>query len=158
MSEKIYYRDLLPMRENTTHFTDVIYNNFLNLRRNKDLKHTKTEISRLLVSQKMYGFLIYNNAILIGYLVGEMLNLNDGRLVYYINYLYVAKKYRKKGLGEQLVKLALRKSENIGLSFVVLTCDTYNQHVCEFYKKRGFILDPILSKGAQYDVFTYYLQ
>lgn len=157
MNEKLYYRDLKPIKENTIHFTDVLYNNFLNLRQNKDLKHTKTEISRLLVSPKMYGFLVYSNTTLVGYLVGEMINLNDGRLVYYINYLYIAIRFRKHGLGEQLVKLALKKSKDIGLSFVVLTCDTNNKYVCDFYSKRGFVPDPILSKASRHSVFTFYL-
>lgn len=153
----LYYKELFPMTGTTKYFIDVIYNNFLNLDKQEGLKHTKDEIKRLLTSQSMVGFLVHDKDILVGYIVGEQINLNDGRLVFYITYIYTAKKYRNKGLGEKLVKYILQKVKKIGLSFVVLKCDGTNEKVCKFYSKRGFVPDPVLSSNGKHKVLVYYL-
>jgi ribosomal protein S18 acetylase RimI-like enzyme len=154
---KIFYKELYTMSGTTKHFIDVIYNNFLNLASDKSSKHTKEEIKRLLTSQNMFGFLLYNGKILVGYIIGEKINLSDGRLVNYITYLYVAKNYRTCGLGEQLVTLSITKTRNIGLSFIILKCDKFNNSICKFYSKRGFIPDPVLGNTGKHQILTYYL-
>lgn len=153
----LQYKELEPI-DAPDHFATVVYNNFLNLRKVANLKHTPEEIKRLLRSRRLFGFLVYDNNVLVAYLMGEKMDLNDGRLVCYVSYLYVAKKYRKKGIGEQLVKLAIGKTKEYGISFLLLKCDTTNEQICQFYKKRGFVPDPILASGDRYDALTYYVQ
>ena len=94
---------------------------------------------------------------MIAYLIGEFKTLNDGRYVYYISYLYVAKPYRSRKIGAQLMKLIISKCNNIGVKHIILTCDTHDRKVLTFYKNIGFIPDPVLKNLSRHEVYTLYM-
>ena len=85
--------------DNKKLFINLIYQQFSYLTDPK-LNHNLGEISRLINNNRDFlGILVYHDNILIAYLVGEFKKLDDnqdGRLVYYITYMYVAPKYRNK--------------------------------------------------------------
>jgi RimJ/RimL family protein N-acetyltransferase len=142
--------------DNSKHFVETIYNNFLHLTKKPNLNHNHTEINRLLSSKNMYGFLVYNENKLIGYLLGENLDVNN-RSTYYINYLFVATKYRKNGLASQLLSHVTQYSKSTNKNCVMLTCDTQNKQVHNFYLKRGFMPDPELRNYKRHDILSLFI-
>ena len=88
-------------------FADTIYNNFLNLKTHISLVHNITKISKLLTSDHLIGYTVEMDNKIIGYLIGELMAIPDGRIVYYISYFYTSSKYLKyktkyMGLKKQL--------------------------------------------------------
>jgi ribosomal protein S18 acetylase RimI-like enzyme len=145
--------------QNPELFANIIYNNFLYLTEFPHLSHNKKTIIDTLRLPNNLCFLVYNDDKLIGYLVGDFKTLNDQRYVYYISYLYVLESYRSNGLGGQLMNLLINRCKSLGVSFIVLTCDNHDPKVIKFYKKHGFVLDPILGLKAskRHQVMCLYL-
>ncbi len=141
---------LLPM-------INTVYNNFVYIADIPGLDHTRKEILRLLTSDRMVSLFAYHQEKLVGYLIGEFKKLGDGRLIYYIAYMYVAPKYRAKKIGAQLIALIVKKCENWGIKYITLTCDTHDVPLFMFYKKRGFTYDPMLRTMDQHEVMTKFL-
>ena len=138
--------------------SQIIYNNFLYLKDIEYLKHTLDEISKLLNSEDFMGFFIYNsNNILIGYLIGEIMQLSDGRLICFISYFYVASKHRKKGLGKNLINKCIEKCKTLGLSFISLNANKTNTYIMNYYSKIGFVNDLILEIDDPYTILTLYI-
>lgn len=138
--------------------TTILYNNFLYLTKFPELVHTKEEIRRSLTNEDTYCYWLYDDNKLIGYLTGEYKKLNDNRYVYYISYFYISTQYRNKQLGTKLMKVLIDKCEREGTKFILLTCDTKDPKVVHFYKKLGFVQDPILgSNTKRHNVMVLYL-
>jgi GNAT superfamily N-acetyltransferase len=139
---------------NITLLVDTVYRNFINLSHVRHLKHTPYEINRILRSPRMYSFFMYDGKFMIGYLLGEIMKLHDGRTVYYVSYLYISESYRGTGLGSKLLSFAVNKVKGLGVNTIMLTADTENQAVYDFYLKKGFMLDPVLRRYERYDVLS----
>ena len=131
---------------------DMLYNNFVNLAAYQQLLHNRKELTRLVTSDKAKIIFLMVNKKIAAYLVGEIKDLVDGRHVFYISYLYTAKQFRKKGFASQLLEYVeeLVKKEN--LDGVLLTCDTDDEKVHEFYLTRGFMPDLVLRNYSKFDV------
>ena len=134
--------------ENPKLMSDIIYNNFSYLADVPHLAHNKKAIADIFKLENNMCFLIYDDDTLVGYLVGDFKILNDKRYVYYISYFYIIEAYRGNGLGSKVLKLAINKAKKQGVSFVLLTCDTYDPKVVNFYKKHGFVKDIVLGTAA----------
>lgn len=141
-------------RQNTGLFVNTVYKNFFDLAKDDKLKHNFEEINRLIMSPLFAGYFVKYGTKIIGYLLGEILLLNDGRKVFYINYLYVSHYFRKSGIASKLLDSAIMYAKNLNLDAVMLTCDTENYYVHNFYLKRGFMLDMVLRKYEKHDVFS----
>lgn len=138
--------------------TDVIHQNFIYLTKFPELMHTKNDIFKLLTDDNNIIYLVYNNKNLIGYLVGEMKNVSN-RYVFYISYIYVMEKYRNKKIGSYLMNKAINYCHQNGIKFIILTCDTYDKKIIEFYtKKYKFIKDPELATNNRHEVFCLYIE
>ncbi|ARF09047.1 acetyltransferase GNAT family protein [Catovirus CTV1] len=146
--------DYFNNKKNTPLFVDTVFNNFSYLAKEEKLKHSFAEINKLLNSPKFKGFFIKKNNHIIGYLLGEIMNLDDGRKVYYISYLYVSHLFRKHGFASKLLSIVIDLTKNLGLNAVMLICDTENNEVHDFYAKRGFMLDMKLRRYEKHDVFS----
>jgi ribosomal protein S18 acetylase RimI-like enzyme len=136
------------------HFVHSIYVNFKELSNHPKLNHNKQEIYRLLRSPTMRGFLVWSKSKIIGYLIGETIILADGRKVFFINYVYINKMHRKKGIASTLMDKVTEYAKKLKLDNIVLICDTENTKVYEFYLKRGFMLDMTLRRYEQHDVLS----
>jgi ribosomal protein S18 acetylase RimI-like enzyme len=143
--------DVLAMKSDRLQM--MIYTNFINLAANPQLNHNMQEINRLINSPtaQIYFYLVNNK--IASYLVGEVMNLNDGRAVLYITYLYTGKNFRNKGIASKLMKFAEQVASQNSLDGLMLTCDTEDQGVFEFYQLRGFMQDFQLRTYGKYDVF-----
>jgi len=154
---KVSIKEINQMRSGIIEFADTIYNNFVHLSKTPQLEHNRQELRRLLSSYNTTSYVAYSGNIMIAYLVGETKKLNDGRMVFYISYLYVGQKYRGLKLGTKLMDLVFKKCKKDGVQFVTLTCDVKDKKVVEFYERMGFMPDPILRNYGQHEVFTLYL-
>jgi len=139
--------------QDSANLVDVIFTNFEYLSNNTELKHNKTELYRLVTSPsaKIY-FILDDTKRVMAYLVGEIMTLNDGRLVFYVSYLYTASMYRNKGVASMLMAYVDVYAKKMLYDGVMLTTDTSNVSLMHFYESRGFVRDVLLRRYARYDV------
>jgi len=130
--------------DNINRLAKIIFLNFIKLMDQPNIEFSMDAIERLLVSNNLVGwFLLDNNDKIIGYLVGEIQRLQDGRLVYFISYFYISKNYRGKGLGKIMLLRCLKfiKDNNIPFTMLITKRDTIGYNL---YKKIGFQKDPLI--------------
>lgn len=154
---KFVVKELKKIKYDVTPFATTIYNNFKYISVQPELEHNINEIQRLLKSNDMKGFAVFNGSNMIAYLIGEYKQLNDGRMVYYISYIFVAPRFRYKKIGSKLLMMSIQKCSESGIRFITLTCDTKNKNLFEYYKRRSFIEDPILRNNGRHEILTLYL-
>ena len=143
------------IKNNLDNLVDVIYNNFNDLADNPVLMHNRQDIYKLLSSQYFTGLFIFIGNKLIGYLVGEEKMLDDGRYIYYISYIYISEKYRYKKYGSLLMDMIEKYIKEKGnIKYIVLTCNTSNNGLVNFYKKRGYNIDIMLQTHSTHNVFS----
>jgi GNAT superfamily N-acetyltransferase len=144
--------------ENTKYFVNTIYTNFVQLSKYPKLKHTRAEINKLLKSPKMYALLVYDiNHKIMAYLIGEIVELSTGKIIFYITYLYVVSQFRNLGIASKLINLIITKVELWKLDGVMLICNTGDQKLYDFYLKRGFMPDQTYRRNEQYEVLSMYI-
>ena len=141
---------------NLNFFINTIYVNFRDLTMYPELKHTKSEIKKLLLSQNVQLFLYIINKKIAGYMLGEIIKLNDGRTVFYITYIYTVDKFRGNGIASKIIKNVSTITEINNLDGIMLTCDTEDPQIYDFYLKRGFMPDTYLRRYTRYDVLFRY--
>ena len=138
--------------EESQNLVNMIYYNFENLAEYEELMHNKAEIRRLVTDpHSKIIFILVNNRIA-AYLVGEIKDLNDGRRVFYISYIYTAEKFRKQGFASQLLKYVETITKKFKYDGIMLTNDVEDEDVHNFYLMRGFMPDLILRRYNKFDV------
>jgi len=139
--------------DNINLFVPIVYGNFIHLKYHPNLLHNPTEIKKLLNDKTFLGIFIFDdNKKILGYLIGKTMILNDGRKVFYISYIYVSKKFRNKKLGSKMLDIVHERKRNHDA--IMLTCDTTDKLVLNFYLKRGYMLDFALRRYSKYDVLS----
>lgn len=138
-------------------YAELIYRHFINLIKFPYVKHTKQSIYELLSSDNLFGYIVKNDKKIIAYLFGEYQQVKDGRNVYYLSYVYVSNNYRNKHIGSLLMKLLITHCKKIGIPFIILTYDSYDKKLTLFYKKLGFIVDPVLRNGNRHEILCLYV-
>jgi len=138
---------------NTDLLVDTIYDNFKNLGDIEKLNHNKKEIERILKSNNSFVLFIMKNKKIIAYLIAEKILLADGREVLYIYYLFTSQKFRNMGLASTLLDTSKQFSNKNNCTGIMLTCDTDNTKVHNFYLKKGFMPDMLMRTYNKYDVF-----
>ncbi len=141
-------------KSNLDKFVDCVYDNFIDLRFDERLKHTKEEIKRIMMSKTLMFDAYYVENKIVAYIICESIKLNDNRNVLYIYYLYVAPKYRKKGIGRKLLDRAIEYGYKNKYDNVMLTCDTENTKLKEFYEINLFMPDMQLRRYDKHDVYS----
>jgi ribosomal protein S18 acetylase RimI-like enzyme len=139
--------------QDKTLLIDTIYKNFLPLATTPRLNHTKNEIQKILNSDGVILFLVLNDNKIIGYLLAEVLDLEDKRHVLFISYIYVVKFMRNKKLGCKLMSLAISYGIEHRLDGIMLIYNTSDKRLERFYDKYGFMLDFHLRRYELHDVF-----
>ena len=137
--------------------SSIAFNNFKYLCKFPELAHAEENIYQTLTSSGNLCYLLYDNDLLIAYLIGDFRTLADNRYVYYISYFYIAEKYRNKKIGGKILSMLINKCRSEGLKFIVLTCDTLDDKNVYFYKKYGFVPDPLLGSNKRHNVYCLYL-
>jgi ribosomal protein S18 acetylase RimI-like enzyme len=133
-------------------FTDVVYNNFIDLKEVHQLNHTKKYIYETLKCDTAQVYLIMVNKKIASYIVGKITVLNDGRHVLYISYLYTSVQFRGSGYASKLLKLADKVCDKNMLDGIVLTCNSEDTNLYDFYLKKGFMPDLLLRTYGKYEI------
>jgi len=154
---KLSIHEIRDMKGDVNGFADAIHKHFIYLAERPELQHNIYELRRLLTGKDTISFVVYDGDKIVAYLVGEIKDLNDGRVAYYVSYLYVCEKYRSKKIGTKLMKTVIDKAKASDIRYVILTCDTEDKKVHEFYQKLGFMPDHILRNYGRHEVMTLYL-
>ena len=102
----------------------------------------------MLTSNKFLGLFVYNTeGQVVAYLLGEFETLPDSRLVFFIFYIYVSPKHRNKKIGSRLLYETKKIMKNeIGINFIMVFTNNNFNKIFNFYKKNGFIKDPMFLK------------
>lgn len=142
------------INKDITNFVNVVYMNFEYLKKFPDLKHTKKDIELIFESKNPQIYLVMINNKIGAYLIGSIMILNDGRKVLFVSYLFTSKIFRNRGYGTKLMELAENKAKMFNLDGVMLTCDTSNNKIYDFYLSRGYMSDLILRNYSRFEVLT----
>jgi ribosomal protein S18 acetylase RimI-like enzyme len=67
----------------------------------------------------------------------------------WINYLAVAARHRRRGLGRRMMEEAQRRLIALGCPKINLQVRTSNAGVIEFYRRIGFTVDDVVSLGKR---------
>ena len=122
----------------------IIFINFMDLQTQSDIEFSFESIKEILASPDLIGwFLMDNDSKIIGYLIGTIKGLADGRNVYFIHYFYIIQKYRKFGLGAKMLLIAIEHISNLNIKFIMLLSKIQSPG-WNLYFKYGFIEDPIV--------------
>ena len=122
----------------------IIFINFLYLENEKNISFTQKSILDTLNSSSLISwFLLDDNNNTIGYLIGSIQRINDGRLVYYISYFYIIEEYQNKGYGNSMMLECIKEIKNQNIKFIMLISKK-NSPAESLYRRMGFIPDPIM--------------
>jgi len=147
-------KELKELSENKKKlFTDLIYDNFIKISPYEQLKHNKNEIYNLL-SKSSHFFIVYMiNIKILGYVLGEIINFDKGKILF-ITYIFTSSYHRGKGIGQKLMNYI----ENYALSNncikIMLTCDTEDKKVYDWYLKMGFMPDMHFRTYDRFDTLS----
>jgi ribosomal protein S18 acetylase RimI-like enzyme len=67
----------------------------------------------------------------------------------WLNYMAVAPEHRRRGYGRAIVAAAERLLREAGCPKINLQVRTSNREVIEFYRRRGFAVDEVVSMGKR---------
>ena len=142
---------------NIERLSKIIYFNFIYLEDEPDINFSIDNIRETLSAPDILGwFLLNDNNKIVGYLLGNLKELPDGRYVYYISYFYIIKTLRNQGIGTKMLLSSINYVKNINVPFVMLI-SKINSSSYTLYNKIGFIRDPIIKlNNSKFDVLLYY--
>lgn len=129
---------------NINKLSKIIFLNFIELMNQNNIVFSIDDIERLLISQNMTGwFLLNNDENIVGYLIGEKQNTNDGRFLFFICYLYIIEEERNKGYAKLLLLNCLKfvKENNLYFAMVITKNNSIGNSLFEKY---GFMKDPFI--------------
>ena len=144
--------------KNTDRLAKIIFINFIELQNQPDIDFSVRDIENTLNESSLLGwFLLDNNNKIVGYLIGTIKDIGDGRVVYYISYFYIIQKYRNYGMGKKMLIAALEYVTRQNIKFVMLI-SRKDSKAWHLYKKYGFMQDPLikLHNNKNYEVMLYY--
>lgn len=142
---------------NINRLAKIIFFNFIELQNESDIVFNINDITSTLTSNNLLGwFLLDDDSKIVGYIIGELKQLTDGRYVYYISYFYIIKKYRSKGIGFKMMLICIDYIKSIGIQFIMLLSNIHS-NAFQLYNKLGFGYDPIIKiNNPNYVVLSYY--
>ena len=142
---------------NISRLAKIIFFNFIELQNESDIVFNINDIISTLSSNSLLGwFLLDNNGKIIGYIVGELKELTDGRYVYYISYFYLIQQYRSKGLGYKMMLMCIEYIKSINVQYIMLISNIQS-NAFKLYQRIGFGFDPLIKiNNPNYVVLLYY--
>lgn len=144
--------------KNIDRFVKIIYVNFMDLQNQPDINFTIEDITSTLSSSNFLGWLLLNDAgTIVGYMIGELKDVGDGRYVYFLSYFYIIKKYRGNGLGSKMMLNMISYIKSINVKFIMLISSIFSD-AFRLYGKLGFVPDPVIKlNNSSYTVLIYYV-
>jgi ribosomal protein S18 acetylase RimI-like enzyme len=132
---------------------NIIYKNFRELSTEPKLNHNIETITKTLDNPDAVLLLFMDKGKIGGYLLADIVHLEDGRKVMFISYIFVAKYLRTQGVGSQLLNYIKKVSNVKYCDGLMLIYDTTQKKLRRFYDKHGFLLDFNLRRYTSHDVF-----
>jgi len=136
---------------------DVVYGNFESLDERPELNHTRLEIDRLLSSPKSIIIIGTINKVIVSYLLAEITSTEDLRQLMHIYYIYTAPAYRGKGIASYMLNLIEKYTQELNITLLSLTFDTYDKKLERFYLNNDFMYDPNMRSYQQHDMMIKYI-
>lgn len=142
---------------NTDKLAKIIFLNFIELQNQQDIDFSFESINNILNSPNLLGwFLMDNDNKIIGYLIGNIKELIDGRNVFFIDYFYIVQKYRHLGLGTKMLLISINHITNINIKYIMLLTK-FNSNAWNMYLKYGFVEDPIIKlNNLDFRIITFF--
>jgi len=142
---------------NIPRLAKIIFFNFIELQKETDIVFNINDITSTLSSKSLLGwFLLDDDGKIIGYIIGELKDLTDGRYVYYISYFYLIQQYRAKGLGYKMMLMCIEYIKSINIQYIMLLSNI-NSNAFKLYQSLGFGFDPLIKiNNPNYVVLLYY--
>jgi GNAT superfamily N-acetyltransferase len=142
-------------KESTKLFLYTIYKNFDYYKDDHVMHHTIKDINKLLKSKDMYCLLVYNiHKQLIGYLIGEIIKL-DNKIFFFINYLYVLRKYRNLGIGTKLLNIIINKVKRWKINGILLLYNSTDDYLTNFFINRHFNVDETYKRNERFEILSF---
>jgi GNAT superfamily N-acetyltransferase len=144
--------------KNIDRFAKIIYVNFMDLQNQPDINFSIDDINNTLKSTGFLGWLLLTDSgTIIGYMVGELKDVGDGRYVYFLSYFYIIKQYRANGLGTKMMLNMISYIKSINVKFIMLITSIFSD-AFRLYGKLGFVPDPVIKlNNSSYTVLIYYV-
>ena len=142
---------------NVSRLAKIIFFNFIELQNEEDIVFNINDITSTLSSNNLLGwFLLDDNGKIIGYIIGELKELTDGRYVYYISYFYLIQQYRSKGLGYKLMLMCIEYIKSINVQHIMLISNIHS-NAFKLYQSMGGSFDPLIKiNNPNFVVLLYY--
>ncbi len=142
---------------NINRLAKIIFLNFIELDNEPDIVFNINDITESLSSSNLLGwFLLDGEGKIVGYIIGELKELTDGRYVYYISYVYLIHKYRSQGLGYKMMLMCIEYITSINVPFIMLISNVHSK-AFKLYRGLGFGFDPIIKiNNPNYGVLLLY--
>lgn len=121
-------------------FTELIYSNFFYLTQFPKLKHTMEEIKDIFDDNDSFFIIYLDHKKILGYILGKKMTLNK-RNVLFVTYIFTSPNHRKNGIGHLMMNYLEKYGNNIKYNGIMLTCDTDNNIVYDWYLKMGYMPD-----------------
>ncbi len=96
----------------------------------------KKEFNDFFISGKRF-LLIIEDKIIFGFLIGSIIN-SDYKKIGYIDDLFVAKEFRRRGIAKELIKRFIEILRERKIKMCRLGVNIKNENAINFYKKIGF--------------------
>ena len=119
--------------------SDKEYSNIIGKKIKTNEKQIKKSFKEFIFSNKKIILLAERNDEILGYL-GASFITSDYQRTGYIDYFFVSKKERKKGIGTLLIKEYINYSKKRKMKKVRLGLSIKNKNALKLYKKLGFKL------------------
>lgn len=144
---------------NINRLAKIIFFNFIELQNEQDIIFNINDITSTLSSNNLLGwFLLDNDSKIIGYIIGELKELTDGRYVYYISYFYLIEKYRSNGLGYKMMLMCIEYIQSINIRFIMLISNIHSK-AFTLYQNLGFGFDPLIKiNNPNYTILLLYTE
>lgn len=136
---------------------EVIYRNFEYLNTSPELNHTRYEIAKVITSSKSVVLLAVINKIIVGYLIADLTMVEDLKQLMHVYYLFTTPMYRGYGFATKMLNILQKYAQNLNITVLSLTFDTYDKKLEKFYLQNGFVYDSNLRSYQRYDMLVKYI-
>ena len=145
------------INKNMTKFIEIIYKNFNHIADVTKLNHTREEINRLLKSDTSIIVLSVIDNKIIGYLIADIISLENLKQMLHISYLFTSPTYRNIGIATTMINSIEKYALDRNINTLSLTLNTYNKYLERFYFDNNFTYDSNLRTHKKYDIMVKYI-
>ena len=152
----VYTGNVLRSRD-LRKFIEIIYRNFEDIAITPELSHNRRTIDEVMKSPTSITLIAEIDKIIIGYLLANIVNIDNNRKYMHIQYLYTSSYYRGNGIATKLLNTIHQYASITGLDRLSLTFDTYDKNLEKYYLSNGFVYDNELRSYKRHDMMIKFI-